>query len=186
MLSEWRSMLKVVRGVLLASLFVMALPAVGLPAEGMGGEKFKAGDKAPEFGKVTFLSGGEPRLGALAGKKVLLLNFWGLRCGACLEEMPYLEDFAKRYADKGLVVWGVNTDGVDGQTVIDTLKEVGVSISYPVVLDPEFLITDTYTNFLVPLTIVIDRGGIIRYIHTGYEKGVEKQYEDAVKKALGN
>ena len=38
----------------------------------------------------------------------------------------------------------------------------------------------------VPLTIVIDRKGIIQYIHTGFEKGREKEYEEAVKKALGS
>jgi peroxiredoxin len=116
---------------------------------------------------------------------VLLLNFWGLRCGACLEEMPYLEQIWKRYADKGLAVWGIDTDGVDATTIVDTLKEVKVSVTYPLLVDKDFAVTDVYTNFLVPLTIVIDKGGVITYIHTGFEKGTEKLYEDAVKKALG-
>jgi peroxiredoxin len=47
-------------------------------------------------------------------------------------------------------------------------------------------VTDVYTNFLVPLTLVIDKAGVVQYIHTGFEKGTEKHYEDAVKKALGN
>jgi peroxiredoxin len=155
-------------------------------ASGMGEQKFKVGDKAPEFGKSAFLDGKEPKLADLAGKRVLLLNFWGLRCGACLEEMPYLEEIAKKYADQGLTVWGVDTDGVDAQTVRDTLKEVQVSVTYPLIVDPDFAITDTYTNFLVPLTILIDKGGVIRYIHTGFEKGLEKEYEAAVKKLLGS
>lgn len=154
-------------------------------AEGMGDQKFKVGDKAPEFGKAAFLDGKEPRLAELAGKRVLLLNFWGLRCGACLEEMPFLEEISRKYADKGLTVWGVDTDGVDAQTVLDTLKEVNVSVTYPLILDPDFVITDVYTNFLVPLTIVIDKAGVIQYIHTGFEKGTEKHYDDAVRKALG-
>ena len=157
-----------------------------LAAEGMGDQQeFKPGDKAPEF-VAKDLAGKEVKLSAFAGKQVVLLNFWGLRCGACLEEMPYLEVIGKTYADKGLVVLGVDTDGVDVKTIVETLTEVKVSVSYPLLVDEEFKITDVYTNFLVPLTIVIDKGGVVRYIHTGFEKGTEKHYEDAVKKALGS
>jgi peroxiredoxin len=155
-------------------------PAVGGE---MGQDKFKAGDKAPEF-VTKDIAGGDVKLSALAGK-VVLLNFWGLRCGACLEEMPYLEKIFADYKDKGLVVLGVDTDGVGPEEIIATLKEVKVSVSYPLLTDPDFTITDVYTNFLVPLTIVIDKKGVITYIHTGFEKGTEKVYESAVKKALG-
>ena len=153
-------------------------------AEIMGDQKFKPGDKAPEF-VAKDLTGKQLKLSTYAGKNVVLLNFWGLRCGACLEEMPYLEEIHKKLSGNGLVTLGVDTDGVDAQTVIDTLAEVGVAVSYPLLTDEEFLVTDAYTNFLVPLTIVIDTGGVIRYIHTGFEKGTEKQYEDAARKALG-
>jgi peroxiredoxin len=173
-----------VAGLSLAVAVLLAGAPARLAAEGMSEDKFKVGDRAPEFGKAAFLDGREPKLAELAGKRVLLLNFWGLRCGACLEEMPYLEVISKAYADKGLVVLGVDTDGVDAQTVLETLAEVKVSVSYPLLTDEEFKITDVYTNFLVPLTIVIDKGGVIRYIHTGFEKGTEKKYEEAVKKAL--
>ena len=172
---------------------VAALAAIGVlagtpresRAAGMGEQKFKPGDKAPEFA-ARDLAGKEIKLSTFAGKSVVLLNFWGLRCGACLEEMPYLEQIANSYKGKGLVVLGVDTDGVDAQTVQDTLREVNVSVTYPLLVDPDFAVTDVYTNFLVPLTIVIDKSGVITYIHTGFEKGTEKAYEDAVKKALGN
>jgi peroxiredoxin len=167
-----------------AALAVWAGAPRNLAAAGMGEQKFKAGDKAPEFAAKD-LAGKEYKLSTYAGSKVVLLNFWGLRCGACLEEMPYLEEIAKKYAGEGLVVLGIDTDGVDAKTVVDTLTEVRVSVTYPLLTDEEFKVTDVYTNFLVPLTIVIDKGGVIRYIHTGFEKGTEKQYEEAVKKALG-
>ncbi|MBI4914286.1 MAG: TlpA family protein disulfide reductase [Acidobacteria bacterium] len=150
---------------------------------GMSDQKFKPGQEAPDF-TVKDLAGADVKLSSFEGNKVVLLNFWGLRCGACLEEMPYLEDISKRYQDKGVVVLGVDTDGVGAEDVVATLKDMELVITYPLLLDPEFKVTDTYTNFLVPLTIVIDRKGVITYIHTGFEKGAEKHYEDAVKKAL--
>jgi len=161
--------------------------ALGVPAAtaSMGDDKFKPGDVAPDF-TVKDTKNNDVTLSAFKGAKVVLLNFWGLRCGACLEEMPYLEDISKRYKDKNVVVLGVDTDGVGAEDVNATLAELSMTITYPLLLDPEFKVTDTYTNFLVPLTIVIDRKGIVQYIHTGFEKGTEKVYEDAVKKALAN
>ena len=169
---------------LLSFLAVLVGAPARLSAEGLGEPKFKPGDKAPDFATKD-LEGRTIQLSAYAGKKVVLLNFWGLRCGACLEEMPYLDALAKKYAERGLVVLGVDTDGVDASIVLETLKEVKVAVSYPLLVDPDFAITDVYTNFLVPLTIVIDKGGTVRYLHTGFEKGTEKQYEEALVKALG-
>jgi peroxiredoxin len=176
-------------GVLCLGVVMVLAAAVRTPALAageMGQNKFKVGDVAPDF-TVTDLAGKQVKLSAFAGQqKVVLLNFWGLRCGACLEEIPYLEEINKKFAGKGLVVLGVDTDGVDSQTVIDTMKEMNVTVTYAILTDPDFKVTDTYTNFLVPLTIVIDRKGVIQYIHTGFEKGREKEYEDAVKKVLGS
>jgi len=176
-------------GVLCLGVVMVLAAAVCTPALAageMGQNKFKVGDVAPDF-TVTDLAGKQVKLSAFTGQqKVVLLNFWGLRCGACLEEIPYLEEIHKKFAGKGLVVLGVDTDGVDSQTVIDTMKEMNVTVTYAILTDPDFKVTDTYTNFLVPLTIVIDRKGVIQYIHTGFEKGREKEYEDAVKKVLGS
>ena len=169
---------------LLAGLFVgIAFAGSSRAESAMGEDKFKPGDKAPDF-VTKDLTGKEIRLSSYAGKKTVLLNFWGVRCGACLEEMPYLDVIGKAYADKGVVVLGVDTDGIDAKMIAETLKEIGVSVNYPLLTDEEFKITDVYTNFLVPLTIVIDKGGVIRFFHTGFEKGTEKKYEEAVKKAL--
>jgi hypothetical protein len=65
------------------------------------------------------------------------------------------------------------------------MKEVGLSVDFTILLDTEFSITDTYTNFLVPLTLVIDKKGMIQFIHTGYQTGDEKAYEKAAVRALG-
>jgi hypothetical protein len=112
----------------------------------------------------------------------VLLNFWAaLRR---LEEMPYLDVIAKvrRQQARDARRRHRRRRREDDQR---HAQEVGVTVSYPLLTDEEFLVTDAYTNFLVPLTIVIDKGGVVRYIHTGFEKGTEKQYEDAARKALG-
>ena len=84
-----------------------------------------------------------------------------------------------------MAVLSVVTDGVDAAATRTIMKDIGVSPSYPVLMDPDFTASDTYTTFVVPHTLVIDRNGIIRYVHTGFESGTEKQYEAALVKALG-
>jgi len=171
----------------LAVIAALSFASGGMPARAEGAfgeEKFKVGDKAADF-TAPDLDGKKFTLSSYAGEKVVLLNFWGLRCGACIEEIPHLNAIHGKYKDRGLVILGVGTDGVDSTIVRSTMKEVGISADYTLLLDQDFTITDTYTNFLVPLTLVIDKGGLVQYIHTGYEKGDEKKYEQAIVKNLG-
>jgi len=146
--------------------------------------KFKVGDTAPDF-TLADIGGRKVQLSKVNKDRVVLLAFWSLRCGACLQEVPFLEQIHKSYGGKGVAVLSVATDGVDATATKTLMKEVGASPSYPVLVDPEFTASDTYTNFVVPHTLVIDRKGIIRYVHTGFEPGTEKQYEAALKLALG-
>jgi peroxiredoxin len=163
-----------------------ALAAAAVPTA-LAGEmpaKFKVGDTAVDF-TLQEIGGRQVQLSKTYKDNVVLLAFWSLRCGACLQEAPFLEQLHKKYAGKGAVVLSVVTDGVDATTTRSVMKEVGVAPSYPVLMDPDFTASDTYTNFIVPLTLVIDRKGIVRYIHTGFETDTEKLYEAALVKTLG-
>jgi peroxiredoxin len=146
--------------------------------------KFKVGDTAPDF-TLQEVGGKQVQLSSVNKGKVVLLAFWSLRCGACIQEVPFLEQIHKSYGGKGVAVLSVVTDGVDAAATKTIMAEVGVSPRYPVLVDPEFTASDTYTSFVVPHTLVIDRKGIIRYLHTGFEPGTEKHYEAALVKALG-
>ena len=168
-----------------AVLGAMATTAVPTAMAEEIAAKFKIGDTAPDF-TLQEIGGRQVQLSKVNKGKVVLLAFWSLRCGACLQEIPFLEQLHKSYGGKGVAVLSVVTDGVDATATKTIMKEVGVSPSYPVLVDPDFTASDTYTNFVVPHTLVIDRKGIVRYVHTGFETGTEKQYEAALVKALGS
>lgn len=170
--------------IVLALVLCAGFSSSAVAETGFGEEKFKVGDKAPDF-TADDLDGNKVTLSSFNGSKAVLLNFWGLRCGACIEEMPHLNVLHNKYKDKGLVILGVDTDGVDATVVRDTMKEVGIVTDFTILLDQDFVLTDTYTNFLVPLTLVIGKKGVIQFIHTGFQSGDEKGYEQAVVKALG-
>ena len=113
----------------------------------------------------------------------VVLNFWGLRCGACIEEIPYLEAIRKKFADRVLLL-GVNVDGVDGAFLRGQMVKAKISIGYTVIPDPDFKVVDRYKMTAAPLTVVIDSGGKVRYRHENFVPGDEKGLEEAVGKVL--
>ena len=152
---------------------------------GEDGEEW-VGKQAPEFA-LKDLDGNALNLNELRGK-VVWLNFWGLRCGPCVRELPALQ---KIHADKGaegLVIIGVNADGVDSEFIRkqfaarDDLKNAGVT--FPLAPDEAFSVIDVYGLMGAPLNVMIDKAGVVRFRHEGYEDGDEVHYLEVVNKLL--
>ncbi len=119
---------------------------------------------------------------AAAGKPAVLV-FWGLRCGACLEEIPSCNQLHAKYKGKVAIV-GVNVDGIDALLLSDQIKKKALRIDYAVVADPEFKIADSFGMTQAPLTVVVDRKGIVRYRHQNYAAGDEKPLDDLLSGLL--
>jgi cytochrome c biogenesis protein CcmG/thiol:disulfide interchange protein DsbE len=144
------------------------------------------GKEAPDF-SVTDTKGNLVKLSALRGK-VVWLNFWGLRCGPCVRELPALEKIHKAYIDKGLVIIGVNADGVDtafiNKSFTDRDDLAGMNLTFPILPDTDFALIDDYELMGAPLNVMIDKNGVVQFHHEGYEAGDEKHYEEVVNELL--
>jgi len=115
--------------------------------------------------------------------KVVVLNFWGLRCGACIAEMPSLNDLHERYKDR-IVLLGVNNDGIDGSFLAKQIGKMNLKINYTILPDPEMKLVDLFKMTVAPLTLVMDSKGTVRYQHVDYAPGDEKALEKVVKSLL--
>lgn len=171
------------RSTLAIAVLAGALSAAAAPAADEPASKFKAGDHAPDF-TLADVGGRQVRLSETTRDTVVLLAFWSLRCEACLREVPYLEQIRKSYAGKAVAVLSVVIDGTDAAATKALMQSSGARPGYPVLVDPDFAVSDTYTSFVVPHTLVIDRTGVVRYVHTGFEPGAEKEYKAALDRAL--
>lgn len=52
----------------------------------------------------------------LKGKKLTMINIWATYCGPCINEMPFLGEISKEYADKDFQIIGIALDVVDYYT----------------------------------------------------------------------
>ena len=121
-----------------------------------------AGGVAPDFSLAT--SAGETiTLSDLRGQTVII-NFWATWCPPCLEEMPAIQEIYDAYRDEGLVVLAINQDEPADRVIRFAEQH---RLTFPLLLDPEFGVTDRYQVGLLPSTFFVDRSGIVHEVIYG-------------------
>jgi len=110
--------------------------------------------------------------------KVVVVDFWTYSCINCLRSIPYVEAWAQKYKDDGLVVIGVHTPEFafekDQANVAKAVRDL--KITYPVAIDSNYAIWGAFNNEYWPAHYFIDANGVIRYHHFGegeYDKSEE-------------
>jgi cytochrome c biogenesis protein CcmG/thiol:disulfide interchange protein DsbE len=121
-----------------------------------------AGDVAPLFA-LDSIEGKQVELAGFAGRPVLL-HFFASWCGPCRAEFPQLSAVQDEFEEEGLAVLGVAED--------EEMRPIRVFVemtkpSFPVLLDMEGKVADSYMSYAIPETIFVDREGMIRWRHAG-------------------
>ena len=137
------------------------------------------GQPAPDFA-LKSSSGENLRLSEHRGD-VVMVNFWATWCGPCRQEMPLLNELYSRYERVGFSLLGVNIDDNSGKAM-NMVAELGVS--FPVLFDSRKEVSKLYEVDAMPVTVLIDREGTVRYVHHGYKPGYEDKYLDQIRSLL--
>jgi peroxiredoxin len=137
------------------------------------------GQVAPDF-VLRSATGENLRLSEYRGD-VVLINFWATWCGPCRQEMPLLDDLYGRYQRVGFNLLGVNIDE-DSRRAMQMVQELGVS--FPVLFDENKEVSKLYEVAAMPVTILVDREGIVRHVHHGYKPGYEEKYLTEIRSLL--
>lgn len=140
--------------------------------------------RAPEFpNDLTWVNSPPLSLAALRGTPILL-DFWTYSCVNCLRTVPHIQEWHEKYGKAGLTVIGVHSPEFDfekeEQNVVRAIGDLG--ITYPVVLDRDFLIWNLYANKYWPHVFLIDYHGNVVYDHAG--EGAVTETEHAIHRAL--
>jgi peroxiredoxin len=150
------------------ALAVMTAPmAVGAPS---------VGASAPAF-ELNALDGKQLGLNELHGQ-VVLINFWASWCGPCRTEMPRLDALYRKYRAAGVTLVGINVEP-DSADALNYLKSTPVT--FPILFDSDSKVSKLYEVAGMPSTVILDRKGMVRYIHRGYKPGEEDAYLDQIR-----
>ncbi len=140
------------------------------------------GRPAPAF-VATVLGGGELDLSQFKGK-VVVLDFWATWCAPCIRMLPSVNKLVDQYKEQPVVILGVNTNvSADMEKVKRFVTERKVDAMRHV-LDPGGTIGRDYAAQAIPLTVMIDREGIVRYVHSGFEPDVAASYGAKIDKLI--
>jgi peroxiredoxin len=158
---------------ILLGLACSVIAATSLAASGLTGQP------APDFA-LKSSNGENLRLSEYRGD-VVMVNFWATWCGPCRQEMPLLDEMFSKYERVGFSLLGVNIDE-NSSKAMNMVSELGVS--FPVLFDTRKEVSKLYEVDAMPVTVLIDREGTVRYVHHGYKPGYEQMYLDQIKSLL--
>src|SRR5450759_1046383 len=117
---------------------------------------------APQLA-LTDLQGKPGTLDEYHGQ-VILINNWATWCPPCKIEMPELQAYYTAHAAEGFVVVAIES-GEPVDEVASFVQEYGMT--FPVWLDPHSTTLETFKNWNLPSSYVIDRDGMVRLAWTG-------------------
>ena len=139
-------------------------------------------EPAPLGFTVKRYPGGEPHAIADDRGHVVLLDVWATWCEPCRDALPMYENLAKHYAARGLKVYALNVDE-DTRAIPTFVQETKVSL--PILLDANAEIADKVLRVRVmPTTVLIDRKGMVRYVHEGFAEEFLARYQSEIELLL--
>jgi peroxiredoxin len=137
------------------------------------------GRDAPDF-VLKGMDGRNLRMSEFRGQ-VVLVNFWARWAGDSRQEMPALDRINTTYSRAGLVVIGVSVD----EDLSRAREFAGaMKVSYPILFDTGSDIGRDYYLQKMPMTILVDRAGVVRYSTVGFKRGDERAYLDHIRELL--
>lgn len=153
--------------------FVLSLWAGQVFAVGVG-------QLAPDFERMPLKGGQAISLKDFNGK-VVYLDFWASWCGPCRQSMPLMDKMYEELSEQGFTVLAINLDAYVDEA-LNFLKRQPVS--YPVVRDTGGVLPGIYGLQGMPTAYLIDRSGIVRYVHHGFRPNDIGPLREAVESLL--
>ncbi len=107
----------------------------------------------------------------LKEKKMVLINMWATWCGPCQQEFPFMEEAYESYKDQ-VEIFALSCEEEDTNDVLaDYVADMGMT--FPVGRDESDIYSDFSTGY-IPVSVVVDRFGVICFCEVGSQTSAEK------------
>jgi peroxiredoxin len=133
---------------------------------------------APDF-TLQSMDGNFVTLSDFRGRPVML-TFWRINCPACQFQLPFTQELFEKYSSDSLVLLTVNISD-RAADIKDYMT--GRKATYPVLLDTQDEVSQSYGLVGIPTTFFIDAKGFIKAYQIGAFQN-ENAMEMAISKAF--
>lgn len=146
----------------------------------------------PELEAENWVEQQPVKLSDLRGQ-VVLIDFWAPWCGPCRYTLPNLSRWHNAYKSKGLVILGVTKYyGHDDQQELEPAQELVYlknfrtrnRLPYGFVVSGSNKNEFNYGVFSIPISYLIDRKGVVRYISLGASEVEIELLGELIKKLV--
>jgi peroxiredoxin len=162
----------------LTAIALLLLPVGHYPLPAVAASGL-SGTQAPDF-VLKSLAGDNLRLSEYRGE-VVVVNFWATWCGDCRAQLAELNAWYGTYQGAGLRLLAVSLD----RRLADVAKTAAaLELAYPVLHDADMSIGRLYDVSSMPVSVLIDRDGIVRDVIEGFRRTDEQAFLDRVRQLL--
>lgn len=168
----------------IAGLFLMAIHPSANAADFTRGDD-RLGVAAPRLELQHWLHSPPLEMDALRGK-VILIRWWTEGCPFCIATAPALQELDRKYGHRGLQVIGIFHPKPAGDGSAERMEKASarLGINFPVALDADWTALrrwwpDLEKRGWTSVSFVVDKAGIIRYVHPGGEFHERRGGDDA-------
>ena len=128
---------------------------------------------------LSMINGGSFSSENIRGK-IAVINFWGVWCGWCIQEMPEFQKLTDKYkGDSGVAILTIDNDP-NADDVRLWLQQKGYN--FPVLLDDGYVNRIGLSGF--PTTWFVDQAGRIAFVKSGWSEKLVEEFSwriDALK-----
>ena len=113
--------------------------------------------------------------------EIVMLAFTASWCGDCNPFLEHVAELSARYGEAGVVSFAVSLDR-DRRGAASVADRA--NLDFPVLHDPRGDAAKLYDVRRLPHLVLVDRGGAVRHVFSGYRRGDEERYLARLRELL--